>query len=129
ISSAVVRIVRSDSPSRSSVLRQKLQTALLDAAEANSTGAPQFGQAAVQRRCACSVAKESAELLEQLGLLGGELLVGQDALGLEVAKLLEQGHDLVGAWRRRRSGRCRGATQALSELLGQQLAHGQAGPP
>jgi hypothetical protein len=28
------------------VLRQKLQTALADAAEANSTGAPQFGHAA-----------------------------------------------------------------------------------
>jgi hypothetical protein len=28
------------------VLRQKLQTALADAADANSTGAPQFGHAA-----------------------------------------------------------------------------------
>jgi len=37
---------RSASPSRTSVLRQKLHTALLDAAEANSTGAPQLGQAA-----------------------------------------------------------------------------------
>jgi len=37
---------RSASPSRTSVLRQKLHTALAEAAEANSTGAPQFGQAA-----------------------------------------------------------------------------------
>jgi hypothetical protein len=34
------------SPSRSSVLLQKLQTANADAAERNSTGAPQFGHAA-----------------------------------------------------------------------------------
>ena len=34
---------RTASPSRSRVLRQKLHTALADAAEANSTGAPQFG--------------------------------------------------------------------------------------
>jgi len=33
-------------PSRTSVLRQKLQTALAEAAEANETGAPQLGQAA-----------------------------------------------------------------------------------
>jgi len=42
---------RSASPSRTSVLRQKLQTALADAAEANSTGAPQLGQAARYARC------------------------------------------------------------------------------
>ena len=42
---------RSASPSRSSVLRQKLQIALAEALEANSTCAPQLGQAAVQRRC------------------------------------------------------------------------------
>jgi hypothetical protein len=33
------------------VLRQKLHTALADAAEANSTGAPQLGQAARYVRC------------------------------------------------------------------------------
>jgi hypothetical protein len=43
---------RSVSPSRSKVLRQKLQTALADAAEAKSTGAPQPGQAARQARWA-----------------------------------------------------------------------------
>jgi hypothetical protein len=37
---------RSASPSRTSVLRQKLHTAPADAADAKSTGAPQFGQAA-----------------------------------------------------------------------------------
>ena len=36
---------RNASPSRTSVLRQKLHTALADAAERNSTGAPQFGHA------------------------------------------------------------------------------------
>ena len=45
-SSAETPMRRSASPSRTSVLRQKLQTALADAADANSTGAPQFGQAA-----------------------------------------------------------------------------------
>src|ERR1700749_4968181 len=49
--SALTPILRSDSPSRTSVLRQKLQTALADAADRNSTGAPQFGQAARQARC------------------------------------------------------------------------------
>jgi hypothetical protein len=38
--------LRSASPSRTTVLWQKLQTANADAAERNSTGAPQFGQAA-----------------------------------------------------------------------------------
>jgi len=33
------------------VLRQKLQTAIGDAADAKSTGAPQFGHAARQARC------------------------------------------------------------------------------
>jgi len=33
------------------VLRQKLHTALAEAAEAKSTGAPQFGQAARQAHC------------------------------------------------------------------------------
>jgi hypothetical protein len=33
------------------MLRQKLQTALAEAAEANSTGAPQFGHAARYARC------------------------------------------------------------------------------
>jgi hypothetical protein len=42
---------RSVSPSRNSVERQKLQTALAEAAEANSTDAPQFGHAARQTRC------------------------------------------------------------------------------
>jgi hypothetical protein len=42
---------RSASPSRTKVLRQKLHTALADAAEANSTGAPQFGHAARYARC------------------------------------------------------------------------------
>jgi hypothetical protein len=45
-SSALVPMRRSASPSRTRVLRQKLQTALADAAEANSTGAPQLGHAA-----------------------------------------------------------------------------------
>ena len=45
-SSALRPMRRSASPSRTSVLRQKLQTALADAAEAKSTGAPQLGQAA-----------------------------------------------------------------------------------
>jgi hypothetical protein len=38
------------SPSRSTVLRQYEQTALAEAADANGTGAPQFGQGACQRR-------------------------------------------------------------------------------
>ena len=37
---------RSVSPSRSSVLRQKPHTAVLDAADAKSTAAPQLGHAA-----------------------------------------------------------------------------------
>jgi hypothetical protein len=37
---------RSAAPSRTIVLRQKLQTAKAEAAERNSTGAPQFGHAA-----------------------------------------------------------------------------------
>lgn len=37
---------RKASPSRTMLERQKLQTANADAAERNSTGAPQFGQAA-----------------------------------------------------------------------------------
>ena len=41
---------RSDSPSRARVLRQKLQTAMGDAADVKSTGAPQLGQAARQAR-------------------------------------------------------------------------------
>ncbi len=45
-SSALMPMRLSASPSRTSVLRQKLQTALALAAEANSTGAPQFGHAA-----------------------------------------------------------------------------------
>jgi hypothetical protein len=36
----------SASPSRTNVLRQKPHTALAEAAEANSTGAPQLGHAA-----------------------------------------------------------------------------------
>jgi hypothetical protein len=36
----------SASPSRTSVLRQKPQTALAEAADAKSTGAPQLGHAA-----------------------------------------------------------------------------------
>jgi hypothetical protein len=48
--SAEVPMRRSVSPSRASVLRQKLQIALADAAERNSTGAPQFGHAARQAR-------------------------------------------------------------------------------
>jgi len=36
----------SASPSRTSVLRQKLHTALAEAADRNSTGAPQLGHAA-----------------------------------------------------------------------------------
>jgi hypothetical protein len=42
---------RSVSPSRTSVLRQKLHTALADAVDANSTAAPQFGHAARYARC------------------------------------------------------------------------------
>ena len=38
----------------------------------------------------------SDQLLQQLGLLGREFLVGEDALGLELAQLLQSGHDLVG---------------------------------
>src|SRR3954468_7960364 len=49
--SALVPILRSDSPSRTSVLRQKLQTAVDDDAERKSTGAPQLGHAARQARC------------------------------------------------------------------------------
>ena len=45
-SSALSPILRSASPSRTIVLRQKLQTANADAGERKSTGAPQFGQAA-----------------------------------------------------------------------------------
>jgi len=37
---------RSCSPSRTKLLRQKLHTALVEASEANSNGAPQLGQAA-----------------------------------------------------------------------------------
>jgi hypothetical protein len=51
-SSAETPTWRSTSPSRSKVLRQKPHTALADAAEAKSTGAPQFGQAARQARWA-----------------------------------------------------------------------------
>jgi hypothetical protein len=45
-SSALWPILRSASPSRTTVLRQKLQMANADAWETKSTGAPQFGQAA-----------------------------------------------------------------------------------
>jgi len=45
-SSALVPMRLSASPSRTRVLRQKPQTALADAADANSTGAPQLGHAA-----------------------------------------------------------------------------------
>ena len=45
-SSALSPILRSSSPLRTTVERQKLQTANGDAAERNSTGAPQFGHAA-----------------------------------------------------------------------------------
>jgi hypothetical protein len=74
-SSALTPMRRSASPSRTSVLRQKLQTALADAAEANSTGAPQFGHAARQARLGArpttSVCpRRSDQLLQQLGLLG-----------------------------------------------------------
>ena len=45
-SSALSPIFLSSSPARTTVERQKLQTANGDAAERNSTGAPQFGHAA-----------------------------------------------------------------------------------
>ena len=45
-SSALCPILRNWSPERTTVVRQKLQTANGAAAERNSTGAPQFGQAA-----------------------------------------------------------------------------------
>ena len=45
-SSALSPILRSAAPSRTRVDLQKLQTANADAAERNSTGAPQFGHAA-----------------------------------------------------------------------------------
>ena len=45
-SSALSPMRRSASPSRTSVERQKLHTALADAAERNSTVPPQFGHAA-----------------------------------------------------------------------------------
>ena len=45
-SSALVPMRFRASPSRTSVLRQKPHTALAEAADAKSTGAPQFGHAA-----------------------------------------------------------------------------------
>jgi hypothetical protein len=45
-SSALSPILRSSLPARTTVERQKLQTANGDAAERNSTGAPQFGHGA-----------------------------------------------------------------------------------
>jgi hypothetical protein len=45
-SSALSPILRSWSPARTTVERQKPQTANGEAAERNSTGAPQFGHAA-----------------------------------------------------------------------------------
>jgi hypothetical protein len=45
-SSALSPIFRSSLPARTTVERQKLQTANGDAAERNSTGAPQFGHGA-----------------------------------------------------------------------------------
>jgi len=45
-SSALSPMRRSCSPSRTKLLRQKLHTALVEASEANSNGAPQLGQAA-----------------------------------------------------------------------------------
>src|SRR6478735_11859384 len=94
-SSALSPIFLSWSPARTTVERQKLQTANGDAAERNSTGAPQLGHAAryarwgegseVANRCGCT--KEaprgassrrhitSNELLQQLGLLRVELFL------------------------------------------------------
>jgi hypothetical protein len=44
--------LRNWSPARTTVERQKPQTAKGEAAERNSTGAPQFGHAARYARCA-----------------------------------------------------------------------------
>jgi len=54
-SSALMPMRCSASPSRSSVERQKPQTALADAADWKSTGAPQLGQSARQARAVGSV--------------------------------------------------------------------------
>src|SRR5437868_11629886 len=115
----------SASPSRSSVLRQKPQTAVVDAALANSTGAPQLGQAARQRRCAAGA--WSAKFLQEVRFFGGEFLVGQDALGLEVAELFQQRDDVFGLAGGRRGGRGADTGQALAERLRQRLAQGHAG--
>ena len=49
------------------------------------------------------------EFLQQLGLLAVELVVGEDALGLQLAEFFDRGHDLVGF-----DGSCRGAAALMS---------------
>ncbi len=53
---------------------------------------------------AAKVVKQSHQLFEQLCFFGVELVIGQDALGLEIAQFFECGHDVIG-FEHRCSGR------------------------
>ena len=76
----------------------------------------------------------SNQFLEQFGLLGVELFLREDALGLELAQLLQRGHHVFGldAHRsgrccRRCLGCCTAALQALLQVLREHLPQRHTG--